>query len=224
MATPREKATAFILKYIEKLLPGSPNSAYYKTMLGDMSEGAFKEFMQRLRDGEETLFLTAPNLMDQKLTVRNNLAIAEELGYSFYERCWITDPKSGKRYRTPHRYMTLKLPIRRQVQLLQKKISIPEDNHTIDELSGQPTGPSKGSKISFPQLQVMAAQDINRALEELTKFRGGDIEAGQALDRSIVQTGSANLDTLVTKPTLVRSVETLSTLLKGAHLDNNLAD
>jgi hypothetical protein len=223
MATPREKATAFILKYIGRLLPGSENVGYYKELLGKMSEKEFREFMERLRDGEETLFLMAPNLMSVKLSVRRNIEIAQELGFSFFERQWIYDPKYNKRRRTPKRYMTLKLPTRRQVQLLVKKTSIPEDNHTIDELSGQPTGPSKGSKISFPQLQVMAAQDIDRALEELFKFRGGDVEAGQQLDREVIQTGRANLDQLTVKPTLVRSVETLSTLLKGAHLDNNLA-
>lgn len=222
MATPREKATAFILKYIEKLLPGSENVAYYKKMLGDMSDKKFQEFMGRLRDGEETLFLIAPNLQDAKLSVRRNLAIAEELGHSFFERIWRYDTRDNKMRRTPRRYMTIKLPLRRQVQMLKKKASIPEDNHTIDELSGQPTGPSKGSKISFPQLQVMVAQDIDRALEELFKYRGGDIEGAQALEREVIQTGRANLDQLSAGPTVVRSVETLSTLLKGAHLDNNL--
>jgi hypothetical protein len=222
MATPREKATAFILKYVEKLLPGSKNAEYYKELLNGLSDKDFKAMMERLRSGEEILFLIAPNLAKERLSLERNKKLAEELGFTFFERIWMTDPKTGRRYRTPKRYMVLLLPIRRQVQLLQKKISIPENNHTIDELSGQPTGPSQGSKISFPQVQVMAAQDIDEALLELFKYRGGDIEAGRALDKEVMQTGRANLHQLTDHPTTVRSVETLSTLLKGAHLDNNL--
>lgn len=220
--TPREEATAFILKHIEMMLPGSENTTYWKERLNSMSDRQFADFMDKLETGEQTLSLVVPNLSKPKLKIETLLEVAKKLKVEIFQRLYKTDPNTGKRYLTPVRYMTGVMPFRRQVQLLQKKISIPEDNRHIDELSGQPTGPSKGSKVSFPELQVLDAQDINGLLPELLKFRGGDIEAGRALERQVIQTGQGTMSSIPAGATKVRSNETLSTLLKGAHLDNNL--
>lgn len=218
----RKAAMARLLELIEKLLPGSENTAIYEERLGALSDEQFGEYMQKLRDGEETLFLIAPNLDKPKLTLENNLKLAEELGHNFFERLWLTDPKTHTVYLTPVRSLIVDLPLRRQQQLLREKISIPEDNHHVDELTGQPTGPSKGSKLSFPEVQVLYAQGLDRSIEELMKFRGGDTKAFQAMNRSIIETGGASLDAIKRTPTKVKSTETLKTLLTSAHLKNTL--
>lgn len=218
----RKAATAEIIKWIDKLLPGSPNADLYKERLGKLSDEEFDAYMAHLETGEEVLSLIAPNLSDQKLTIENNLKVAEELGHNFFERLWLTDPKTGTQYLTPVRYLIVDLPLRRQQQLLVKKISIPEDNLHVDELTGQPSGPSQGSKLSFPEIQVLYAQGMDRAIEELIKFRGGDVKAFQAMNRSIIDTGGASMDAIKKTPTKVKSTETLSTLLTSMHLKNNL--
>lgn len=218
----RKAATALILKYIDKILPGSPNTAIYKKRLEAMSDKEFDAFMTRLESGEEVLSIVMPNLDEHKISVENNLKIAEELGHNFFERLWLTDPLTGKTYLTPVKYLVIDLPLRRQVQMLQKKSSVPEDNRHVDELSGQVTGVSKGSKISFPELQVLFAQGLDSTITELIKFRGGDAKAFNAMNRSILETGGASLEALSRVPTKVKSVVTLSTLLKAMHLDNNL--
>lgn len=134
----------------------------------------------------------------------------------------MTDPTTGEVYRTPVKYLVIDVPLRRQVQLLQSKATIPENNKHIDELSGQSTGPSKGSKISFPELQVLFAQGLDSTITELIKFRGGDAKAFNAMNRAIIENGGVSIDYLSQFNTKVKSVTTLSTLLKTIHLDNTL--
>ncbi len=218
----RKAATDMILRYIDKILPGSPNTEFYRTSLAAMSDKQFGDFINRLDSGEETLTINVPNLGKYKLDLQRNLAIAKELGHEFFEHLLLTDPTTGQLYQTPVKYLVIDLPLRRQVQLLESKSTIPENNKHIDELSGQSTGPSKGSKISFPELQVLFAQGLDSTITELIKFRGGDSKAFNAMNRSIIDTGSVNLEYLSQFGTKVKSVTTLSVLLKTIHLDNTL--
>lgn len=218
----RTKATAELLKWVDMILPGSDNKKVWKDRLEAMSDKEFEAFMTRLENDEETISLIVPNLTENRLSVERNLDIAEKLGHNFFEKLWLTDPHTGETYLTPVKYLVVDLPLRRQVQSLFKKISIPDNNDHIDELTGQPTGPSKGSKVSFPEIQVLYAQGLNKSITELIKYRGGDEEGFRAMNRSIVDTGGVSLSTLEESPTRTKSVDTLSTLLKAMHLDNNL--
>ena len=218
----RKAATAMILKYIEQILPGSPNTAFYAKRLPEMTDKEFDQFMKNLEDGTEILTIKTPNLSKQKLSLDRNLAIAKELGHEFFQYLILTDPTTGEVYRTPVKYLVIDVPLRRQVQLLQSKATIPENNKHVDELSGQSTGPSKGSKISFPELQVLFAQGLDATITELIKFRGGDAKAFNAMNRAIIENGGVSIDYLSQFNTKVKSVTTLSTLLKTIHLDNTL--
>lgn len=220
----RKAATAMILKYIEEILPGSPNTAFYAKRLPEMTDKEFDQFMKNLEDGTEILTIKTPNLSKQKLNLDRNLAIAKELGHEFFQYLILTDPTTGEVYRTPVKYLVIDVPLRRQVQILQSKATIPVDNRHIDELSGQATksGPSAGSKISFPELQVLFAQGLDATITELIKFRGGDAKAFNAMNRAIIENGGVSIEYLAQFNTKVKSVTTLSTLLKTIHLDNTL--
>lgn len=218
----RQAATAEIIKWIDMLLPGSPNAALYTKRLAAMSDAQFDTFMSQLEDGSQILSLIAPNLSEHKLTIERNFAVAKELGHEFFERLYLTDAKTGETYLTPVKYLVVDLPLRRQQQLLIKKISIPSDNQHVDELTGQPSGPSAGSRASYPEIHVLDAQGFSRSIEELIKFRGGDTKARQALDRQIIETGGASQDAIKRIPTRVKSTVTLRVFLNGMLLDTNL--
>lgn len=217
----REAATKEILKYVEKILPGGGNREIYEKMLGELSDAQFDAYMKKLASGEEVLFLVAPNLGKARLSVERNLEVAKELGHSFFQRLWLTDPHTGATYLTPIPYLVVDLPLRRQAQMLKKKIAIPDDANHADVLTGQATGPSHGASLSFPELQVLYAQGLDRTIEELIKFRGGDEESFRSMNREMIDKGSVSLDSIPTN-SRVKSTETLSTLLKAAHIQNNL--
>ena len=113
-----------------------------------------KSFIADLESGKRFLTIIEPNGLDTGLSVENNLKIAEELGHKFFQRLWIEGKEGEPAYLTPIEYLVVDLPIRRASQLLIKKIKVPEHNRVVDVLSGQPTGESKGAKISYPELQV----------------------------------------------------------------------
>lgn len=229
----RKKATDYILKHIAMFDPNDKaNVQLTKQFLESLSDEQFEDYMRRLRkpengaedQGRETLTYYAPNLSKIKLEVKRNLEIADAIGHNFFERLWLTDPQTGETYLTTQAHMVVDLPIRRQAQLLIKKSSIPANNNTVDELSGQPTGESKGGKLSFPELQAQVAQQLDNTILEEIKIRGGDEIAYQEFERQMLETGSASLEQLLSLGTKVKSTETLSKLFKGMHFDNNLAD
>lgn len=217
----REAATKEIIKWVEEILPGGGNKEIYEKALSKLTNAQFDDYMKKLESGEETLSMVVPNLSKKKLDVERNLKVAKKLGHNFFERLWLTDPHTETVYLTPIRYLVVDLPLRRQAQLLNKKITIPDSSDTADVLTGQATGPSKGASISFPELQTLHAQGLDKTIEELIKFRGGDEEAYRAMNKSLVDTGSVSLDSIQTN-SRVKSTETLSTFLKAAHIQNNL--
>lgn len=218
----RKAATAEAVRWIDKFLPGSPNATILKEQLDRLTDEQFDEYISKVETGEEILPLYASNLSKDKISMERNLQIAEELDFSFFQRIWFTDPQTGVTYLTPVPHMTIYMVYRRQQQLLIKKSSIPEDNLHVDEWTGQPAGPSKGSKLSYPELQVLYAQGADRSIEELIKFRGGDNKAYQMMSRSIIETGAASMDAIKVTPTNVKSTVTFSILLKAMHIDNTL--
>lgn len=222
MAGNRAAAEEVIITWIEELMPGSPNTQIYKDRFAKMSDKEFDDFIGQLEREEIFLTIQAPNLSENKLSIERNLAIAEKLGHQFYERIWMDEGNDIPPYLTNNKYLIIDLPLRRQAQLLTKKISIPKNNNTIDNLTGQPTSDSKGSKISYPELQIMAALGLDQCSIELMKFRGGDLKGFNAMNSLISKTGGVELETLNKLGTKVKSTSTLSTYLTAMHLSNSL--
>ena len=222
MSGNRAAATGVILTYIDKLMPGSPNAEIYRQRFSEMSDKEFDEFMGQLEREEIFLTIQAPNLNKNKLSIERNFEIAKELGHEFFERIWMDEGNDIPPYLTNHKYLIVDLPLRRQAQLLTKKISIPKNNNTVDNLTGQPTGPSKGSKISYPELQILAALGLDNCSIELMKYRGGDLKGFNVMNNSISKTGGVELSTLDKLGTKVKSTTTLHTYLTSMHLQNTL--
>lgn len=218
----REKATQELLHFIDRILPGSENVAIYKARLEAMNDTQFDAYMKRLGTEEEMLYFYAPNNAEKEITVEHLLKVGDELDYDFFHHLILTDPSTGITYRTPVKHLVLDLPLRRQVQLRSKKTSIPENNLVVDERSGQPAHESKGSSISYPEVQILSARGLTNCTIEYLKPRGGDEVAMNVINRSIAETGSASLEELKFYPSKVKAVSTLSSYLTGMQLKVNL--
>ncbi len=218
----RKAATAECLRWIDELVPGGQAVTDMKTVLDSLSDEQFDELMNKLESEEEILSIAIPNLGKDRLEVSRLLEVGKKLNHEFFERLWLTDAKTGVTYLTPEKYLVIDLPLRRQQQLLTEKISIPDNNRHVDEMTGQVTGDSKGASLSLPELQILRSQGLDRPILEMIKVRGGDERAQRAINRQIIETGSASLDSVLGAGTRVKSTETFSTLLKGMHLLNNL--
>jgi len=227
----RRKATAYILDNLALIEPGNrENVELTRKNLEALTDEQFAAYMAKLRKpandanakDQEVLCYFAPNLADTKITLDQNLAVAAKIGHNFFEQLWVTDAQTGRTYKTPEEYCVVDLPIRRQAQHQEKKATIPLTNNSVDELSGQPTGDSKGSKLSFPELQAQVSQNLEHTIIEEIKLRGGDEKAWIEFERSMIEKGTVSQAELLRLKTTVKSTETLSVLLTGMHLKNNL--
>lgn len=224
MAGNRKAATAQLLADIALLdkSPEKDNLRYYADLLASMTNEQFEAFVTRVENGEEFIQLKIPNYENKQPTFEELQAIAKKMDCPLFERVWMTDRATGVRYLSPHKYPILFLPLRSQTQSLMSKISVAPHNNTIDNLTGQPTGESKTSTMSFVEQQVMMTHGCNRTIEEFIRPRGGNLKALAVLEQQFLEKGSASLDAPGMEKGRVKSLETASRYLFAMHIDNNL--
>lgn len=218
----RAAAEHEILTIIEDMCPGSPNADLYRTKFASMDDVAFEQFIARLEKGTEQLAIISPNFGANQLDTGRNLEIGERLGHKWFQRIWVPEQDGNRGYLTPVEYLVVDLPLRRQAQILDKKISIPEDNNSVDNFTGQVTGASKGSKMSYPEVQVLASLGLEHSLTEFLKYRGGDGKGFNAMNTVISRTGGVSMNAIEPYSGTVTSTQTLSSFLTGMHLRNTL--
>lgn len=214
----RAATESYILQFFKDIEPTGHNVEQYKKLFAKMSDKDFDEYMKGIRSGEKTLIVFKPMFKGKGITVENNLKIGEKYGVKLFERLVFSGDKNTPDHTTTIEYLVLDLPYRRQSQNIIKKISVPDDNKTIDQLTFQPTGASKGAKISYPELQVLIGMGLDNTISELIRYRGGDRGGFAAYNAMFLRYGSVNLKTLSGYTTGVESTRTLKTLLLSMHL------
>jgi len=218
----RQKAEEFILNFCKDIEPTGYNVEQYKKIFTSMSDKDFEQYMKDIRDGKKFLVLFKPLYEAKGITVENNLKIAKKYGLNFFQKLIYSNNENAPDYKTPIDYLIIDVPYRRQSQTLDKKVSIPDNNKVIDELTYQPTGDSKGAKISYPELQVLMGMGLEQSLNELMRFRGGDRNGFNAYNAMFFRYGNANLKTLNNFSTGVESTKTLKTYITALHLKNTI--
>lgn len=217
MSGNRKKAEAFIYEFLNDIDPSGYNSEKYKDILKRMTDKDFDEYMKGIRDGEKTLVIFAPLLKSKGITTENNLKVAKKYNVPMFERLVFRGGKEPD-HTTAQEFLLLDLPIKRQSQNLVKKISVPDDNRVVDQVTGQPTGDSKGSSLSQPELGVLNSMGLHHSIEEMFRFRGGDKGGFRAYNASIEQLGSVSLKSIAPFATGVESTKAVKNYLSAAHL------
>lgn len=221
--TNRKKAEEMILKMVGEIDPSGYNQTLYKDkILPSMSNQDFDLWMRGMRDKTKFLVMFKPMYEAKDITIENNFKVAEKYGLKFYEKLIFSGSKSDPDHMTATEALVVDLPYRRQSQTLVKKISVPGNNKTIDQLTYQPTGASKGAKISYPELQVLIGMKLDKSIEEMTQIRGGDRGGFSAYNAMIMRYGRANLSALEPYRTGVESTRTLKIYLSSMHIKTTL--
>ncbi len=226
----REELIQFIVDGVNKVIPGdTTNGELIRKNLESLSSKEFDAYIRSLARTEtndqkmkrNVLPFYRPNLSKSKYNTVHLYRICEELGYPIEQRLVMTDPITGVQYLTPHKYPCFDVQVGRQAQTISKKRSIPERTQTIDDLTGQPTSTSKGSRISSPEARGLGSRGLDKALLELAHVRGGSTEAYREMTRSIVETGQCTLDQ-VKGLGHAKSAKTLAAYLNACHIGNNI--
>lgn len=222
MGIKRSAAEKEILDALSLLDPTGDNTKLMKDNFSKMTDKQFDAYMQAIKEGKDYVSMVVPNMRKKRaITTDNTKKVAQKLGIELEHQLWIVDPKTKLTYLTPIKYLVLHLPVRRQIQTLESKIAVAENNRKIDDMTDQVTRESGKSSISFPELLVLVASGQYRACEELLKVRGGDLAALNMSNTNIYSTGGFSLDAVASLGTRAKATETLSILLTAMHFDNN---
>lgn len=214
----RAKAIAFIATWAEKIAPGTDNAARITRQLEALSDKDFHALMEDFRDGTDYYQLIVPNSRKAVLDHTRNLKLAEELGFSFFEKVWMTNEKTGRKVLTNKPVLILSVPYRLLKQTLFKKINLASDDKHIDALTQQVTTNSKGSSFSLPQTHVLIRIGLRKSLSELLSLRGGNPDAHKKAMSLLVEHGKVRLDDVDLDQHKTKATRVLAQLYLCQHL------
>lgn len=229
----KRKIIEIIKDRLNDIIPNTPIIQAYEDTINNMTDTELEHWIIALENGvldfpdvnqpSATINIVVPNLdKNNRLNINRNLALAKKMGYDFFEQCWLTNPITGKTTLTNRRYLSLLLPIRRQAQTLDHKISVAENDKKIDDLTGQVTGESKGAGLSYPEVQMLDAQGLTQTSYELLKARGGDEASWRLMKNRLLITGEVTLTEIDQLDSRAKVNDTFQHFLAGMHIKSNL--
>lgn len=221
MTPKRKKVQDYIIEKMDKLA-GKDNKKLYEDLFNSMSDKDFEDFMLKLKKGELHLVVVVPNDGKTRVTIENNYKLAKELGHEFFQRVIYKNDPNQPDFMTKNKYVCLYLPVRRAQQTIEKKISIPDHNLAINQLTGQVASDSRSAKITFPEQEVALAMGMKETLLELAKIRGGDMGAAKSMNDQLFKTGKATQAEANRYSTGVRSTDTLYRYFRAMHIQTTL--
>jgi hypothetical protein len=209
------------IKSLIKQLDPDPkgNLLKYDEFFESMSNQVFEEWFNDFLDGKEHLFFFMPNFI-KNISNDDLIKIAEKNNVKIFHKLIFTD-ENGRQTESDHEYMVVKLPVRRVVQYLDKKYSMPMDDKQISALTGQVMNDSKGSRMSLPQIRLMMAKNLDATVNEFINCRGGNVEAYREATQQMAQYGEFSQAEIESKQR-TRAVDVTSSIIKSMMLDTTL--
>lgn len=217
----RKRVEEYIIKLMKRIdQHGGKNALYYQKLFQSMNDQQFDEYMHALKAGTSQLHIIMPNGIS-KLTVDDAIRIAKENNVKIFERIYLHDPLTGRRYLTKYEMAVLNIPIRRLSQYLFHKISLPDGDSHTNPVTGQVIPPDKGAALSAIETQVLASKGLETSIVELVKVRAGDMNAYRTMKYTIEETGEVSMSDipLEGRP---RSVVTLQRYFHGMMIDSTI--
>lgn len=213
----------YLMAPYEKVFKGHPSNKMVRAQLESLSLEQFSQLMVLAEEGKWNLPFYIPVLKDDAAVNKEKmLKLADACGVKLFEQLVLVDDATGEEYKTPIEYLSLTLPVRRQIQHLVKKMSVSEDNQSLDHLTGQVTGDSKASSLSMPELLALEARGLDNVILELIKVRGGDAEALRHMEQNVIESGGYSLRPIEELGTTAKVNHTLSSILFAMGYDDNL--
>ena len=210
-------------KAIELIREFYPDEDYLSVLASKMKAMSDERFIRFIKN-KELKVISSPMKPEPKLSSERCLKFLIKHNRNPWKRLVMVHDKSGLEFSPAKTYLVLPVPIKRVVQTLYHKRSIPTTQTHIDQRTDQPTGPSKGSRMSNTEALIINSQGDGypNTLKEYYKVRGGDNRALNAANKLIIAQGTAShsvIDTLGSRP---KAVKVLGTYLTAQHYDNNV--
>lgn len=212
----RKKSEADVLKIVGEIDSSGLNVGLLKKYFATASDADYMRFIEK--------GIPIYNPMGGKVDIDHirNIKIAKRLGVTLEERCWITDPKTGLTQLTRYPHIVLRQSIRRQTQMVDKKLSVAKHSKIKDKLTGQVTGASRAAGVSGPEANVMFSGGYDMSLEEFLHARGGNDKLNRAFYTMLRQGGKGRIKLPGAERTSTKAAKTWGSIWKAMHIGNNI--
>ena len=216
----KQQIIDYVVSCLNLIDPTGDNGKRFSDLVSNMNDKEFAQYIQNLKDRKCHIDIVAPN-MKKHLQLNNVFAAAHKINCKLFQRVWFYDMTTGKEFLSTEELPVFRLSVRRQEQMLDEKLSVPDKASKIDALTGQVTGDDKAGGFSMPEIQIMYSKGFKNVLKEFVKVRGGDVHAFGEFERQLEETGDGSMDQIHIK-SRARSGAVLSAWLEALHLDNNI--
>ena len=216
----KQRIIDYVVSCLNLIDPTGDNGRRFSDFVSPMDDKEFAQYIQNLKDRKCHIDIIAPN-MKKPLQLNNVFAAAHKINCKLFQRVWFYDMTTGKEFLSTEELPVFRLTVRRQEQMLDEKLSVPDKASKIDALTGQVTGDDKAGGFSMPEIQIMYSKGFKNILKEFIKIRGGDVHAFGEFERQLEETGDGSMDQIRIQ-SRARSGAVLSAWLEALHLDNNI--
>ena len=224
MKTFRNKIMTKINKVYNHLDKTGVNGEAMKNYWGSMTDTKFLREIRKFVNDEEKNFnlevlpgKNEPSLNDIRRALEAIDVPENEYVYFRHLEGTENDP-IRTRYEVPVGY----LHVRRLQQILSKKNSYGMDISIRDQKSGQVTGDSRTSRISDLEASALKAINADATLKELMGSRADDMGSKNQLYSDISTYGYAKLEDMPDRIEDKRTLNTISSYMYSAGIDNDL--
>ena len=209
---------ADILKTDKKV--SDHNIGLISNLIDDMSDKQLDALVDDIASGKSIIPLIVPN--GSTIDYEDLLNTTKKRKVQLHKKIITTDGTKRTKGRIPR--LVMEVPVKKLAQLVDKKRSIADDQHSVNHLTGQVTGASKSMSITNPELSLWSGNGMSDATREATKYRGGDINSKLVIEKlaeSGIEITQTTLEQYSSGPEVNNTVKQM---LLGKHIDAHIGD
>lgn len=209
---------ADILKTDKKV--SDHNIGLISNLIDGMSDKELDALVEDIANGKSVLPLVVPN--GSTIDYEDLLDTAKKRKVQLHKKIITIDGNKRTKGRIPR--LVMEVPVKKLAQLVDKKRSIADDQHSVNHLTGQVTGASKSMSITNPELSLWSGNGMDASIREATKYRGGDINAKLVIEKLAESGMEITQETLERYSSGPEVNNTVKQMLLGMHIDAGIGD
>lgn len=209
---------ADILKTDKKV--SDHNIGLISNLIDGMSDKELDALVDDIANGKSVLPLVVPN--GSTIDYEDLLDTAKKRKVQLHKKIITIDGNKRTKGRIPR--LVMEVPVKKLAQLVDKKRSIADDQHSVNHLTGQVTGASKSMSITNPELSLWSGNGMSDSIREATKYRGGDINAKLVIEKLAESGMEITQETLERYSSGPEVNNTVKQMLLGMHIDAGIGD
>lgn len=217
----RKEAEDYFIKNISIITKDRRNAKLYKEIFSKLTDEQFHEMMMKIKEGRNLPAYSVNGLEENMVDYQTIKEYAKKNNIVLEQQLVMTDQDTGLEHITPETYITGIAEVRKQREMLIKNFKYAKNDLTTEDLTGQVIGDSKGSSLSKMEVGMLNASGHTLMAQELYNVKGGSEDGLDMYRKELMETGTANTNTILNRSSVVKSLKTVHFLYRARGIDNN---